>query len=225
MAGRPARRLPQQRRSRAHGWAGFASTTATFADRSNAGLVATALGLPSTASRSIADRPAGGSDALIAALEGRTRRKTGSVIAADRRLARPGSPQEAGHGPGAAAARWSGPRLIADDSRMSRWAATSSIIIASRRGLRLRARGTLGSGRGLSRVAADGDPAALERAGVAPATSRISSLPPRRASRNRSLAPGVPGGGVVADRSTTAAISASRMRCCCLRSARTRGAR
>lgn len=84
----------------------LASTTLPFADRSNAGVLAAALGL----GEGVRAQDAGGSQragtaALASALE--TCRTSGAapalVVAADRRLAKPGSDQEAAYGHGAAA--------------------------------------------------------------------------------------------------------------------------
>jgi len=81
----------------------FASTTHAFADRSNAGVVATALNLEE--SLYVADSSGhqrAGIGALLAAL---SQAATGStlVVAADRRLAKPASEQESSFGHGAAA--------------------------------------------------------------------------------------------------------------------------
>lgn len=83
----------------------FASTTAPFADRSNGGVLATALGLES----SLRVNDAGGSQragttALAAALTAAAGSATTLVVAADHRLAKPGSPQELQYGHGATAA-------------------------------------------------------------------------------------------------------------------------
>jgi hydroxymethylglutaryl-CoA synthase len=81
----------------------FASTTHPYADRSNAGVVATALNLPE--SLRVADAGGhlrAGTGALLAALaQGAT--ATTLVVAADRRLAKPASEQELSYGHGAAA--------------------------------------------------------------------------------------------------------------------------
>ncbi len=91
----------------------LASTTLPFQDRSNAGLVIDALGLPDTT------RPAdatgslrAATSALLAAFE-----QTGSTLltAADRRLARPGSAQDFLYGHGAAAVSIGrGPGVLAE---------------------------------------------------------------------------------------------------------------
>jgi 3-hydroxy-3-methylglutaryl CoA synthase len=86
-------------------WAGFASTTAPFADRSNAGVVATALDLPeATATFESAGSQRAGTAALLAALDWAATGRDGFalVTTADRRLARPGSPAEQAYGHGAA---------------------------------------------------------------------------------------------------------------------------
>lgn len=81
----------------------FASTTHPFADRSNAGVVATALNLPE--SLRVADaggQQRAGTGALLAAFAQGTATTT-LVVAADRRLAKPASEQELTFGHGAAA--------------------------------------------------------------------------------------------------------------------------
>ncbi|MFV3130361.1 3-oxoacyl-[acyl-carrier-protein] synthase III C-terminal domain-containing protein [Niveispirillum sp. KHB5.9] len=79
----------------------FASTTLPFQDRSNAGLLADALGLDETT------RPADATGSLRAATTALLSAfdQTGSslIVAADRRLARPGSVQDFTYGHGAAA--------------------------------------------------------------------------------------------------------------------------
>jgi 3-hydroxy-3-methylglutaryl CoA synthase len=106
MAVEAARDCLQERDRTRVSWLGFASTTAPFADRSNAGLVATALDLPeATATLDSAGSQRAGSTALNAAID-RVRADGTTlalVAAADRRLARPGSPAEQAYGHGAAA--------------------------------------------------------------------------------------------------------------------------
>ena len=108
--------LQQQDRSRVR-WAGFASTTAPFADRSNAGVVATALDLPeATVTVDSGGSQRAGSTSLHAALDwvGSGHDGLALVTAADRRLARPGSVAEQAYGHGAAALLvGSGPDVIA----------------------------------------------------------------------------------------------------------------
>src|SRR5262245_25185599 len=87
-------------------WVGMATTTAPFADRSNAGVVATALDLgeaTQTLDSTGSQRAATG--ALVAALDWAANARAGYalVTAADRRLTRPGSAQEQAYGHGAAA--------------------------------------------------------------------------------------------------------------------------
>jgi len=98
------------------GWVGLASTTPTFADRSNAGLAASALGLrEQCATLDFGSTRRSGTGALIAALERPSEADDGLVMAADRRVARPGSPQEAAYGHGAACVLVGrGPGLIAE---------------------------------------------------------------------------------------------------------------
>ena len=82
----------------------LASTTLPFADRSNAGIVATALDLDeSTAVADVASCQRAGTSALLAALQRPTSAGDALVVASDRRLARPGSDQEMNYGHGAAA--------------------------------------------------------------------------------------------------------------------------
>jgi 3-hydroxy-3-methylglutaryl CoA synthase len=82
----------------------LASTTLPFADRSNAGVVATALDLDeSTAVADIASCQRAGTSALLAALQRPASAGDALVVASDRRLARPGSDQEMTYGHGAAA--------------------------------------------------------------------------------------------------------------------------
>ena len=80
----------------------FASTTHPFLDRSNAGLVAEALGLPARVStQDTAGSQRAGTSALRALLEGHA--PATLLVAADRRATRPGSVQELHYGDGAAA--------------------------------------------------------------------------------------------------------------------------
>jgi 3-hydroxy-3-methylglutaryl CoA synthase len=87
------------------GWLALASTTLPFADRSNAGVVATALDLPeSVAAIDVAGSQRAATGALLQALERPgVARGDALVVAADRRLAKPGSEQEMDYGHGAAA--------------------------------------------------------------------------------------------------------------------------
>jgi 3-hydroxy-3-methylglutaryl CoA synthase len=89
------------------GWLALASTTLPFADRSNAGIVATALDLPeSLTATDVAGCQRAGTSALLRAIERSTSdRGDALVVAADRRLAKPGSEQEMNYGHGAAALR------------------------------------------------------------------------------------------------------------------------
>lgn len=81
----------------------FASTTPVFADRSNAGVVATALNLDETLRVTDASgHQRAGVGALLAAFA-QPAGSTTLVVAADRRLAKPASEQEASFGHGAAA--------------------------------------------------------------------------------------------------------------------------
>jgi 3-hydroxy-3-methylglutaryl CoA synthase/uncharacterized OB-fold protein len=85
---------------------GFASTTFPFADRCNATVVATALGLEgSLRTLDIGGSQHAGTGALAQALAECDAPGAGQalLVAADRRLARPGSAQEARYGHGAAA--------------------------------------------------------------------------------------------------------------------------
>ena len=95
----------------------FASTTFPFDDRSNAGVVATALDLAETVrSADIAGTQRAGTTALGDALA-RAQVVGGDalLVAADRRRTRPASPQEMAYGDGAAALLLgSGPGLIAE---------------------------------------------------------------------------------------------------------------
>jgi 3-hydroxy-3-methylglutaryl CoA synthase/uncharacterized OB-fold protein len=99
------------------GWLALASTTLPFADRSNAGIVATALDLPeSVAAIDLAASQRAATSALLQALDRATAtRGDALVVAADRRLAKPGSDQEMNYGHGAAALRVGrGPGLVAE---------------------------------------------------------------------------------------------------------------
>jgi len=83
----------------------FASTTHPFADRSNAGVVATALGLPeSLRTADTAGSLRAGVGALLNALSNASADVETLVVTADRRIARPASEQESSFGHGAAAA-------------------------------------------------------------------------------------------------------------------------
>src|SRR5688572_24118167 len=106
MAIEAARDCLQGRERASVSWVGFASTTAPFADRSNAGVLATALDLPeTTATLDSAGSQRAGSTALNAALDRVGTKASGLalVAAADRRLARPGSAAELAYGHGAVA--------------------------------------------------------------------------------------------------------------------------
>jgi 3-hydroxy-3-methylglutaryl CoA synthase len=82
----------------------LASTTAPFADRSNAGLAAEALGLQGTLrTQDVGGSQRAATSALIALLEGRA--TTSLLLATDRRRTKPGSPQESAYGDGAVAVR------------------------------------------------------------------------------------------------------------------------
>ena len=82
----------------------LACTTLPFADRSNAGIVATALDLAeSTTVADVASCQRAGTSALLAALLRPASAGDTVVVASDRRLARPGSEQEMNYGHGAAA--------------------------------------------------------------------------------------------------------------------------
>ena len=86
------------------GWVALASTTLPFADRSNAGVVSAALGLrEQCATQDLAASRRGATGALIAALDRADATDDALVLAADRRLTRPGSSQETAYGHGAAA--------------------------------------------------------------------------------------------------------------------------
>ena len=94
----------------------LASTTLPFADRSNAGIVATALDLDeSTAVADVASCQRAGTSALLEALQRPGSAGDALVLASDRRLARPGSDQEMNYGHGAAALLVGrGPGLLAE---------------------------------------------------------------------------------------------------------------
>ncbi|MCZ6840679.1 MAG: 3-hydroxy-3-methylglutaryl CoA synthase, partial [Alphaproteobacteria bacterium] len=84
----------------------FASTTLPFADRQNAGIVATALSLPaSIGALDVTGSQRAGTSALLGALAAANGDDDGErlCIAADKRQARPGSTQELIYGVGAAA--------------------------------------------------------------------------------------------------------------------------
>jgi hydroxymethylglutaryl-CoA synthase len=82
----------------------LASTTLPFADRSNAGIVATALDLEeSTTVADVASCQRAGTSALLAALQRPASARDALVVASDRRVAKPGSDQEMNYGHGAAA--------------------------------------------------------------------------------------------------------------------------
>jgi len=84
----------------------FASTTHPFADRQNAGIIATALSLSSDISAmDVSGSQRAGTTALISALTSINNNSKNEklCIAADKRLAKPGSTQELTYGDGAAA--------------------------------------------------------------------------------------------------------------------------
>ncbi|MCZ6840797.1 MAG: OB-fold domain-containing protein [Alphaproteobacteria bacterium] len=82
----------------------FASTTLPFADRQNAGIVATALSLPAgIGALDITGSQRAGTSALLGALAAANSDVERLCIAADKRQARPGSTQELIYGVGAAA--------------------------------------------------------------------------------------------------------------------------
>jgi 3-hydroxy-3-methylglutaryl CoA synthase/uncharacterized OB-fold protein len=84
----------------------LASTTLPFADRGNATVLATALGLAAgTLAQDASGSQRAGTSALAQALAvcGAAGARPALVVAADRRLAKPGSDQEAAYGHGAAA--------------------------------------------------------------------------------------------------------------------------
>ena len=80
------------------------STTLPFADRSNAGIVAGALDLSRDARcADVCGSQRAGTSALLQALDCDADDRDVLVVASDRRLAKPGSPQELAYGHGAAA--------------------------------------------------------------------------------------------------------------------------
>jgi len=92
----------------------LASTTLPFADRSNAGVVAAALGLvPACRTSDATGSLRAGTTALRDAIEGIT---DTLVIASDARRAKPGSPQELAYGHGAAALAVGSENLLAEYS-------------------------------------------------------------------------------------------------------------
>ena len=92
----------------------LASTTLPFAERLNAGIVAAALGLaPESVLRDVASSARAALTELIAALRQPSAAPTRLVVAAERRHARPASPQEMIFGDGAAAASVGAGRAIA----------------------------------------------------------------------------------------------------------------
>lgn len=104
MAVEAARELVRAAPSVELGGLTLASTTLPFAERSNAGIVASALGLPDALLvRDLSSSPRAAATELVALL-----RQGGGqahmLVASDRRLARPGSPQEMIYGDGAAGA-------------------------------------------------------------------------------------------------------------------------
>src|SRR5579883_1359937 len=81
----------------------FSSTTAPFADRDNAVLIATALDLPeATRTSNVGSTQRAATGALVAELESGARLRS-LVVASDLRLARPGSAQDMSYGDAAAA--------------------------------------------------------------------------------------------------------------------------
>lgn len=95
----------------------FASTTAPFADRCNAGIVAEALDLrESMQTTDVAGHQRAGVSALLDALRGATAgREPTLIVASERRVARSGSEQESRYGHGAAAVLVStGQELVAE---------------------------------------------------------------------------------------------------------------
>ena len=88
-------------------WLAFASTTHPFADRSNAGVVATALSLPEALrAADVSGTLRAGTGALLQAfVQVRTTAGDALVVAAERRIAKPASEQEMSFGHGAAAIR------------------------------------------------------------------------------------------------------------------------
>jgi 3-hydroxy-3-methylglutaryl CoA synthase/uncharacterized OB-fold protein len=101
----------------------FASTTAPFADRLNAGIVAGALGLPDTVTAfDVSGSMRAGSSAVIAGLALATGSEGPVVIAAgERRRSKPGSMQELGNGDAGAAI------VVGRDNVIARVLATHSV--------------------------------------------------------------------------------------------------
>ncbi|MFT5180696.1 MAG: 3-hydroxy-3-methylglutaryl CoA synthase [Alphaproteobacteria bacterium] len=95
----------------------LASTTLPFTDRQNAGIVATALSLPTgIGALDVTGSQRAGTSALISALTSAQGDDTGErlCVAADKRHARPGSTQELTYGVGAAALRVGASGVIAE---------------------------------------------------------------------------------------------------------------
>lgn len=93
----------------------LASTTLPFADRSNAGVVAEALGLEATlVTQDATGSQRAGTSALLAALRAAADGRPALVIASDRRRAEAGSAEEAAYGDGAAAVLVGGGPLAAE---------------------------------------------------------------------------------------------------------------
>lgn len=104
----------------------FASTTAPFADRSNAGVVARALSLPdSIGTVDVGGSQRAGLSALISAFDAVAGGRSFSplVIAGERRKARAASPQEMLFGDAAAAV------LLGKQRPLARWIASHSISV------------------------------------------------------------------------------------------------
>ena len=100
----------------------LASTTLPFADRSNAGIVAAALGLAEdTVVRDVASSARAALTELAAALRQPARAARHIVLASERRIARPASPQELICGDGAAAA------LVGSGSTIATFVAARSV--------------------------------------------------------------------------------------------------
>lgn len=98
--------LPTMESRAGLGRATFASTTFPFADRSNAGVLSAALGLAADVpAQDASGSQRAGTSALAQALSdcAAPGARSTLVVASDRRLARPGSDQEAAYGHGAAA--------------------------------------------------------------------------------------------------------------------------
>ncbi|MCU0976310.1 MAG: zinc ribbon domain-containing protein [Steroidobacteraceae bacterium] len=98
--------LPSMEARAGLGHVTLASTTLPFADRSNAAVLATALGLgEGTLAQDASGSQRAGTAALAQALAacGAPGARPALVVAADRRFAKPGSDQEAAYGHGAAA--------------------------------------------------------------------------------------------------------------------------